>query len=46
MVSPISLEIYVETQDFAMKATSKARIKGDKNGGKKIFDFEWEGFDE
>ncbi len=36
MVSPISLEFYVETQDFATKATSKARIKGDKTGGKNI----------
>ncbi|SLP08113.1 Uncharacterised protein [Klebsiella pneumoniae] len=36
MVSPISLEFYVETQDFATKATAKARIKGDKTGGKNI----------
>lgn len=36
MVSPISLEFYVENQDFATKATSKARIKGDKTGGKNI----------
>ncbi|WP_113455968.1 hypothetical protein [Citrobacter youngae] len=36
MVSPISLEFYVETQDFATKATGKARIKGDKTGGKNI----------
>ncbi len=36
MVSPISLEFYVETQDFATKATGKARIKGDKTGEKNI----------
>nr|QOE89736.1 hypothetical protein [Escherichia coli] len=37
MVSPRLPRIYHQNQDFYMKATGKARIKGDKTGAKKCF---------